>query len=1201
MKRKLLTRMMAGLLCAMLLFNLLPHNAFATEMDIESNTEMQLAASSGTGMPGDVIQVVVEVRNNPGLASLKFYVGFDSNLILMNVEFGSEFGAMVTTPEPYSNPQPITMISPLSDITADGVFATLTFKIAESAPDGYDADVNITFDPDDIFNGVGDPVQMKVTDGTIRIVHGIPGDIDGDRKVNTKDAILLFRYVAGWDVEVQDNAVDVNGDGTVNTKDAILLFRYVAGWDVEIGRHNHTLTLVEAKAETCTEDGNVAYWYCAECKKYFKDAEAVSEIAYPDTVIVAKGHTEEIDPAVQATCVQTGLTEGKHCSVCNDVIVPQFKTNKVDHTPGADATCTEDQTCTVCHEVIATANGHIPGVEATCTEPQRCTVCKIALSEALGHSLKYVQERDPVDENDPGNCAYWQCSACNKCYLDENAVQEIALADTAWKTYLVYFYDIENGTYTVGAYRQDKALYLNNITPADLKGYDFNGWHTDDNFTDQNKKSVIPVGNSENVNLYANRSLHEYRITLLGLGREETWTYNVLDGKKFTTPTWQRTETGGDCMIFSHWEDEAGNEISQIPVGEIGDRTITANWIYKKNHAISNKNKYTYITGTVDESGRYSFVFEIGTIENIVLRVQDEHKFDGLTQHSVADEKGYTVGTSEGREAASTISKIVSSSTAMGNISSYTETHSEGWNVGAKWKPEIEVEGIKASAWEVSGGYSENDTTVFEDAGFSNETNYTEGGEENEIRSYIDYYTQESASRTITEVLIPGVTPVGKYIWARMMDVKVYAIVTYNPYTGYYVLDIYSVPILVHDGMLYELPNELADEVNIVSGDVLDFEIPFDKLPDMLYTVEYNANNGSGESMKSVHELGRTSQLLTNTFTKTGYTFVGWSTAADGKTAIYADQASIRDIAAAGETVTLYAIWVENSYTVQYNGNKPTHASSTLLDIPGATECKYDSTVTLGNAPKLAGYTFGGWYLDPSCNVKVGDAGMVKENANLTAECDGTVTLYAKWTANSYTITYDAGGGTLSCGSEVKRFDSQYGELPEPKKKNYHFLGWEDENGNTVKDETYITTSKDHKLTAKWLKVSHEWYVERNTYLDEGVSHEDFINPAFDKDALVRAGRTKITVRVTFDAQVAKSCYQRIIAYSRDTGKEFYGKDWDIAEGSWQEDLYFEFTIELSQLQADGGFWIRWHCVDSNWGDAWRLGTTTVTVTATEP
>ena len=59
-----------------------------------------------------------------------------------------------------------------------------------------------------------------------------PGDVSGDGQVKLNDAILLRRYVAGWDVEIDENAADVNRDGQVKLNDAILLRRYVAGWDV---------------------------------------------------------------------------------------------------------------------------------------------------------------------------------------------------------------------------------------------------------------------------------------------------------------------------------------------------------------------------------------------------------------------------------------------------------------------------------------------------------------------------------------------------------------------------------------------------------------------------------------------------------------------------------------------------------------------------------------------------------------------------------------------------------------------------------------------------------------------------------------------------------------------------------------------------------------------------------------------------------
>ena len=62
----------------------------------------------------------------------------------------------------------------------------------------------------------------------------LPGDIDGNGKVNLQDSALLRRYLAGWDVTIDENAADVDGNGKVNLQDSALLRRYLAGWDVTL-------------------------------------------------------------------------------------------------------------------------------------------------------------------------------------------------------------------------------------------------------------------------------------------------------------------------------------------------------------------------------------------------------------------------------------------------------------------------------------------------------------------------------------------------------------------------------------------------------------------------------------------------------------------------------------------------------------------------------------------------------------------------------------------------------------------------------------------------------------------------------------------------------------------------------------------------------------------------------------------------------
>lgn len=61
-------------------------------------------------------------------------------------------------------------------------------------------------------------------------------------------------------------------------------------WKLSNQKTEHTIKKVEAKAATCTEDGNIEYWYCSVCGKYFADEALTEEITQEDTIIKALGH-----------------------------------------------------------------------------------------------------------------------------------------------------------------------------------------------------------------------------------------------------------------------------------------------------------------------------------------------------------------------------------------------------------------------------------------------------------------------------------------------------------------------------------------------------------------------------------------------------------------------------------------------------------------------------------------------------------------------------------------------------------------------------------------------------------------------------------------------------------------------------------------------------------------------------------------------
>lgn len=114
--------------------------------------------------------------------------------------------------------------------------------------------------------------------------------------------------------------------------------------------------------------------------------------------------------------------------------------------------------------------------------------------------------------------------------------------------------------------------------------------------------------------------------------------------------------------------------------------------------------------------------------------------------------------------------------------------------------------------------------------------------------------------------------------------------------------------------------------------------------------------------------------------------------------------------------------------------------------------------------PERKGYTFEGWYTDNGTFQNVFSERKMQEN--------GT-TLYAKWTANDYTITFHVNGGNELPADEQSRkviYDGTYGQLPLPTKSGYGFEGWftEAEGGVEVQSDDTVTKAADQTFYAHW-------------------------------------------------------------------------------------------------------------------------------------
>jgi|GEM_PF-3995596 len=346
------------------------------------------------------------------------------------------------------------------------------------------------------------------------------------------------------------------------------------------------------------------------------------------------------------------------------------------------------------------------------------------------------------------------------------------------------------------------------------------------------------------------------------------------------------------------------------------------------------------------------------------------------------------------------------------------------------------------------------------------------------------------------------------------------------------------------------------------------------------YTVNFDANGGQCKTTE-----------ITATYeqpcyypqpTRTGYTFVGWykDTVEMG---LYGTPSWDEANGAA-----LTAKWEAKTYQI------------TLTDPKGVCKTSevyvtYDASYTLPGDLSFTGYTFDGWYADD-----------VKTDAEVW-ESDTITVLTAKWTANTYTLTFDANDGECTTAEMTVTFDKDE-TLPTPTYYGYVFQGWYyGENAeNKVENGKWNITS-DLALTAKWKideNVSYKvLHYQQNITDDEYtlVDTEDLFGTSFasvtpalktydgftakqtvktveiepDDSSVVKYYYDRNTVTVTFVTNNGQASVQKSFRYDYPANSAFVPERQGVSFGGWYTDA--ALTTPAPNLTKDTTLYAYWN------------------------
>ena len=556
------------------------------------------------------------------------------------------------------------------------------------------------------------------------------------------------------------------------------------------------------------------------------------------------------------------------------------------------------------------------------------------------------------------------------------------------------------------------------------RGYTFEGWL-------DGTQSVALSGTwtyDSDKNLKANWSIITYTITYVGvdgLDNPNPATYTV----ETETITFESVSKKG--YHFAAWHDEQNHDITSIPKGSIGNRTISAYFIAKNCTMTIDANGGECIYPTINLT--YDASYSIPAPTRLGYTFQGWYLGDTLIPSSGV----WTYAESNGTLVAHWSKDVYSINYVLPNGASNSVSNPSSYSIDSS---DITLFNASLTGYTFNGWYDANNNQV---------TSIPTGSTGNIT------LTARFTANTYQGTFNPNG---GTFSDSGLTSTR----------TANYVYDgSFSLPVVTRLGYTFQ---GWYDENSALVSNQTKWQFASDKVFNArwnieTYSITYSLPSGAIHSNPTTYDV--TSNFVLSNASKTGYTFIGWFTNNNEQvTAITPGMTG---------NMTLNARFndVGDQYTITLNPNGGTVTTSSYY-------VNYDGSFNF-NTPTRAGYTFQGWYLGET---------LIPNSGNKWNYSTESTTLLAHWSENTYTITYVLNGCSNASNNPTTIKPSQTVYLYSPTCSTTGYYAYWTSNGvristlSGVTSDITLVAQKSNVYTLHFIVEGSEEYTKTVTYGD---------------------------------------------------------------------------------------------------------------------